>query len=754
MGDLLAFGFIHLLAVLQAGVATDSTVVAGTVRDQATGSPLPQALIAFADRGHTVSDDQGRYRLRTTLTGPQHMVVRRIGYRMRTLHALLPPAGRLTIDVTLEPTAILLDPLSVDSDTPAVAPESEVPARGYPDRRLSLTAMRNDPTLVETDVLLATSGGEIAMRPESPDGVHLRGGAADQVAYLLDGIPIHNPYHAAGSFSAWNPDALAGIDVYSFNPPAGTPDGLSGLVEGRTRRAGIAHQTSGAITTTQARGTLEGPVYGRGSGYLLSLRSAFPGLLLHRREPTYLGGTSLDGIAALDLPAFAGHLHLLAYGNHNRLPALARVGADPGQPRNVFGWESRSVGATWSRAGTGRRVTLRAWYAASEAEATWRAADSGRQRLESARAESGVLAKVELTGSSRAGVVGIQAATHRTRYQVTDSGGRLRLLAHTPVASLFAGYERTLAGRLVARLDLTGAVGAGGLLLSPAAEASWSISPNLSLTLGASRRHQFSQSLRNPESVVGNIFPAELFLGAGSDQVAVARSDGILIALDARPTAGLRLGAQAHLRRLTGLALVGAGEADPFASGSVPQGSSTARGLALEVEARGARWASQGRYAWQRVRLRAGDSSYTPQHAVTHALTGGIVLFPLSRLSFKVSGQALFGRRTTAVEGPFEWEGCNLLDRGCEFAGSPYDRTEPVGATTLPVYVRVDAGIRYHLHVRVAGRDALLTFFGGATNLLARSNVLTETTDPQTGRRRPITMRPRSPLVLGLEWTY
>jgi hypothetical protein len=47
----------------------------------------------------------------------------------------------------------------------------------------------------------------------------------------------------------------------------------------------------------------------------------------------------------------------------------------------------------------------------------------------------------------------------------------------------------------------------------------------------------------------------------------------------------------------------------------------------------------------------------------------------------------------------------------------------------------------------------MLALYGTFTNLLARSNVLTVATD-STGRRTPIEMRPRAPLIVGLDWRF
>jgi hypothetical protein len=112
------------------------------------------------------------------------------------------------------------------------------------------------------------------------------------------------------------------------------------------------------------------------------------------------------------------------------------------------------------------------------------------------------------------------------------------------------------------------------------------------------------------------------------------------------------------------------------------------------------------------------------------------------------------GRRGTGILGAFEWESCNLLDRGCEFGGSPTHDTDRLGATKLPAYFRLDLGLRKHWHIEVAGRDVELALFGTVTNLLGRRNVLAVATDPQTGKRSEIEMRPLAPLVIGLDWRF
>jgi hypothetical protein len=194
--------------------------------------------------------------------------------------------------------------------------------------------------------------------------------------------------------------------------------------------------------------------------------------------------------------------------------------------------------------------------------------------------------------------------------------------------------------------------------------------------------------------------------------------------------------------------------ADPFATRGYAEGSGSAYGLALEAGAAGVHYGIVGSYALQRIRLEYGDTSYVPEHGVTHSVDLGFTLLPTASSSVRLGVSGQLGRRTTAIEGPLEWQSCNLLDRGCEFAGSPGKRSEPLGSTPLPAYLRMDLGFRKHWPLAIAGREGRVAVYGTVTNILGRRNLLTFALDPSTGGRSSIDMRPLSPLVVGLDWRF
>jgi hypothetical protein len=631
------------------------------------------------------------------------------------------------------------------------------PTAGPADRSVTRDELNHDPLLVEPDFLRAMSGGDVVIDPENASGLHVRGGASDQVSYVVDGIPVFNPYHSSGTFSAWNPDALSQVDLLASAATPAAPDALSGTVSARTRTPGEQHHTRGSVSATQARATFDGPVGRTGTGYLLSVTSAFPGLALHKSEWSHLDGDNLDVLAKTESPLLGGELRLIGYGSRNHIDTAAAgeaadtTGAE--RTRNTFGWTSRSAGAEWSRPMGEKSLTLRTWFARGDADASWSGTDS-LARVDSEHREAGAVAMmgVPMAGGRTTFGVRFQQMTSAYRYQpVTDD--EYALDVETPVSTIFGEHARELHATTSLGVSLSSAFALGETYLSPTAQLRFQPWRSFSVTGTAARRHQFGQSLRNAESVISNIFPADLYIGAGGNGVPVAKSDIGIVAAEYRPAEWLRFGGQAYARDFAGLALVAPGNTAPFATTGFVAGSGSSYGFALEGGVNGARLGFLASYGYQHVRLEYDGGDYVPGYGAVHSLEAGVSFVPAPGYSVRLGYESLMGRRATSTMGELEYEAVNMLDQGGEFGGSPTSWGAP-GGTTLPDYHRLDLGVRKSWHARVASRDGVLSAFGTVSNLMSRENVLTFTVDPDTGARTLVGMRPFSPLVVGIDWQF
>jgi Carboxypeptidase regulatory-like domain/TonB dependent receptor len=738
-------GAAKLLLLVQ---GTDPSIL-GTIVDGHTGEPLAHAVISLSDIDRlVVSDARGHYEFSAVPPGPQHITVRRIGYGPRTLHALVPREGPVEINIALRPEPMRLPGIEVHSTVAVRGVETE-DSTAYPDRGLSMEAVRNHPLLSEPDPFVALDGGEIAVMPESPSGIHVRGGASDQTGYLLDGVPIFSPYHAAGLFSAWNPDALEHLQLASTTPSPAFPEALSGTVTGMTRTPGSRLSAQGSFSTTQARLTLDGPI-AAGAGYLLSVRSGLPDLTAPQGDASYLRGESGDLLAKLELRAFGGRVRLLGYDSSNEISATA----SPDSVRNAFEWHSRSVGAEWSRRFGKLGLRIQGWHAGSDAEVGWDPLGEAIA-LTAARRDYGLVAELQRSTVNAATTAGLRAQDSHTSYHPASRAGEPALLldARSPTVAGFVQHDQTL-GRGLSAVVALSASAARALYFSPQVRISWAPARALVISGSYARSHQFAQSLRNSESVVDNIFPADVFVGIGDSGVPVARSDLGVLAAEYRPVTGVRVSGQVYLRDLDGLLLVAPQTGEPFATRSFATGSGIARGFSLDAGVSGSRFGLVASYGWQHLRLGDGRARYVPNYGAVQTLEAGVIVFPSATSSIRLGATGARGRRGTLLDSNVEWEACNLLDQGCEFAGTPRYRTDQLGATSLPTYFRLDLGLRKHWHFDVGGRDVQLAVFGTLTNLLGRKNVLTLAPAEPGGTPAVIEMRPRGPLVVGLDWRF
>ena len=730
--------------------------ITGVVREESTGEPVVGAVVTLEESGRAaVTGADGSYAIPDVPPGPHHLSVRVLGFQSRSLHVLVPASGSLRVDLVLR-----ADPIEVD----AVVVRSRVPIRGMdvdgrdldPTLRVSAAAIRNDPFTAEPDVIEALIGGSVSGAPESGGGLHVRGGDGDELGFLLDGIPVFSPYHSGVRSGAWNADAVSGVELRT--DPALPVDALSGAVLVSTIDPGDRLRTGGHLSTSQIGLTVNGPLAGE-AGFLLTGQAGYPGLIRPPDEPSYLEGSDHDLLAKLVVPMGGGDLRFLAFDNRNEVRASSRpseVGdtpLEPGEP-NVYAWRGRSVGVIWN-GGSYRELTpsIRAWRAAQDASFRWNGEESGAIRVTSDREQYGLRASLLWKGTGRGAEVGIWTTRDEAAYAVAADSADQRIAGEADELAMFASYADSIGERVELSASLRASRGDAGGRLLPHVGIRARLAGSLSIFAEYARTAQAVQSLRNAESVVGRIFPPELYAGGEGTDIPVAVADYVALGMVALPRAGTRLEVEAYARSIDDLAMLDPEDGQPFARAGFRRGSGAVLGAAAGLAIGSARYAVTGSAGVERVELRAGGERWTPGYAARRSARIGAILFPTPTLSVRVGWIGQFGRRGSDAIGLLEWESCNLLDMGCEFAGSPEEIGE-LGARKLPAYNRLDMSIRKHWHFVLGPREGSVEAFATGSNLLGRANVLTYVVDPGSGQSAPIEMRPRAPLTLGLGWRF
>ncbi len=753
---MLAIVAAHLILVAQLSDAS----VTGIIRDASSGAPLIGASVAInGSMRAVVSDAAGRFAVNSVPVGSHHMTVRCFGHASRSIELLVPRQGTVSIDIALEPVATRLAPVAVFPDAESDGADG-LGRVTIGDRVVTPASLAQHPLLAEPDVLRAVSGGEVFARPETAGGLFVRGGSSDQVAYSLDGIPVFNVAHLGGLLGAWNTDALSGARLSLNAQNMRAPSVLSGSLEATTRAPGDVFSVRGAVSSTQLRLTAAGPLAGAKSGYLFSMRQAVP-TLGASSDRNLVRGESGDWLGKLSVSLAHGTLSLLAYGSGDDFTS-SRVVAPltTSAARNGFAWESRSIGASWLRVLAHSDVRATAWQATTHATADWNTATSDA-RLDARRTDYGVQVVRQPTPDRSGTTLSARVELMHTAYdaRATDSTGPvgLRIDAATPVATLSGDRAVTLSPTTHVRFGTALSLRRGSLALAPHAQLEWWPSARLSLSTAASRSVQHVQSLRNSESVVSHMFPVDLYVGASSGLVPSAHSDQASVTAELHPMTGVSLSIGAYARAMRGLLMAAERQSGPFAVASTRDTAFATGTAAVTGAATGFRYESDRvtgllTYSWQHLRYRQAANQYAPEYAAPHRVEAGVSFEPSPGLTLRIGGIAAFGRHATAVRGAVEWDGCNLADRACEFAGAPQSSPDALGALALPHYTRVDVGVRKRWHRSLYGRDNGIAMYGTITNVFNRTNFLTRSA--QDGIRSGVEMRSRAPLVAGMEWQF
>ena len=198
--------------------------IAGQVTDATTGEPLPgvQIIIEELNQG-TVTDIDGYYALLNVKPGDYTVTFRYIGFATQTFKEVPVVVDKTyTLDVKMSEEVIQGEEVVVTAERPIVQMD-----------RTTTTAFVSEKEIQELPV---TNLSEIIdLQAGVVDG-HFRGGRAGEVMYMVNGIPINNPYDNSQGINI-EKNMVSGLEVISgvFNAEYG--QAMSGVVNIVTKDA-------------------------------------------------------------------------------------------------------------------------------------------------------------------------------------------------------------------------------------------------------------------------------------------------------------------------------------------------------------------------------------------------------------------------------------------------------------------------------------------------------------------------------------
>ena len=254
---------------------TRMVTISGFVRDAGSAESLIGASVyETGSRVGAASNSYGFFSL-TLPAGEARINASYIGYESRSLH-FASLARDTTLRIELRPNARLEEVVVTGEERQQARPTARNTLMGA--MGLSQQSIKTTPTLFgESDIvrtLQLTPG--VSSGTEGLAGLYVRGGDLDGNLFLIDNNPVYQVNHVGGLFSAFNPEAVRGMDFFKAGFPARYGGRLSSVVDVHTKEGNMrAYHGSASIGLISGNLSLEGPIVKDRTAFQLSLRRSW-----------------------------------------------------------------------------------------------------------------------------------------------------------------------------------------------------------------------------------------------------------------------------------------------------------------------------------------------------------------------------------------------------------------------------------------------------------------------------------------------
>ncbi|MBS1505615.1 MAG: TonB-dependent receptor [Bacteroidetes bacterium] len=265
------------------GLAT----IAGHIRASNSGEAVMGASVTTEITNVGVATDQFGYYSLTIKKGAHELIFKSVGMKTTKRRITLYADGQLDVEMDEEVTS--LKEVTIESEK-----DRNITGMQMGLEKLDIRTMKKVPVaLGEVDILkvVLTLPG-VQSVGEATTGLNVRGGATNQNLILFNDATIYNPTHLFGFFSAFNPDVVKNVELYKSGIPAEFGGRLSSVLDVRTREGNKKKFTgSGGIGPLTGRLTLEGPIGGEKTSFLIGVRSTYSDWLLRQVPNTSISNS-------------------------------------------------------------------------------------------------------------------------------------------------------------------------------------------------------------------------------------------------------------------------------------------------------------------------------------------------------------------------------------------------------------------------------------------------------------------------------
>lgn len=272
-----------------------------------------------------MTDDEGRYRLGEVPFGNYLVRVRRLGYRPTQVRVRLGQRAPFRVSVAMEVLPIVLEPEHVTAQRQTFRNGSfdhlqTARIAAYDAQRATFLSA-DVRILTHLDLVESTTFGEtdlframqylpgVASRDDYTAELWTRGAPWSHTRVLYDGMPLYNPLHTSGVFSAINPDALGTVIFQPGGRSARIGEGAAGVIQLESRPASDTTWSGRAeVSPVSARLSFDRRFSGGRGGFMFAVRRSYIDVLMRTvADVTNDPGIRFpyafaDGAARVELP--------------------------------------------------------------------------------------------------------------------------------------------------------------------------------------------------------------------------------------------------------------------------------------------------------------------------------------------------------------------------------------------------------------------------------------------------------------------
>jgi outer membrane receptor protein involved in Fe transport len=185
------FLLIFILGIAKPEMASSQAIdqakgkIMGRVKDEGTGTLLASVNVFLKNTAlGDVTDESGYFEIKGVPPGEYTLVISMIGYSKETRHVKIEPGATVVLSIPIKRVPIEFKPITVSTETPMIE-RHMISARVV----LGKEELEKMPTLSITDVISQQIG------TIKRGGLHIRGGRAGEVLFILDGCLLMDPFY-------------------------------------------------------------------------------------------------------------------------------------------------------------------------------------------------------------------------------------------------------------------------------------------------------------------------------------------------------------------------------------------------------------------------------------------------------------------------------------------------------------------------------------------------------------------------------